>query len=322
MSKTPRITLGEIFAEQGEAMQMRLITGEEGLHRYIDHPRMQKPSLAFAGFLENLNDYRLQVIGQTELHYLATKPPILQKKAVDAVFDLKLAGVVITRGIEPPTIIREAAERTQTPLFVSELASSAFMTDMLLFLSRRLAPKAWQHGVYMDIYGLGVLLTGASGIGKSEIGLELISRGHRLIADDMVEVVRSSPGILVGHSPEALRYHMELRGLGVVNIRDLYGAAAITDTKRVRLVIELIAWENLKENDRVMSEDDTVCIHKVDLPRIRIPIRPGRSLAVIIEIATRNQLLKQRGINSNQDFIEALEDRIKHGGEVPKVNKS
>ncbi len=321
MSKTPRITLGEIFAEQGEAMQMRLVTGEEGLHRYIDHPRMQKPSLAFAGFLENLNDYRLQVIGQTELHYLATKTSIAQRKSVDAVFDLKLAGVVITRGIEPPAIIREAAERTQTPLFVSELASSAFMTDMLLFLSKRLAPRAWQHGVYMDIYGLGVLLTGASGIGKSEIGLELISRGHRLIADDMVEVVRSSPGILVGQSPEALRYHMELRGLGVVNIRDLYGAAAITDTKRVRLVIDLIAWENLKENDRVMSEDDTVCIHKVDLPRVRIPIRPGRSLAVIIEIATRNQLLKQRGINSNQDFIEALEDRIRHGGEVPKVNK-
>jgi len=320
MSEAPRITLGEIFAEQGEVMQMRLITGEKGLHRYIDHPRMQKPSLAFAGFLENLNDYRLQVIGQTELHYLATKPPIVQKKAVDAVFDLNLAGVVITRGIEPPAIIREAAERTQTPLFVSELQSSTFMTDMLLFLSRRLAPKSWQHGVYMDIYGLGVLLTGASGIGKSEIGLELISRGHRLIADDMVEVVRSSPGILVGHSPEALRYHMELRGLGVVNIRDLYGAAAITDTKRVRLVIELIAWENLKENDRVMSEGDTVCIHQVDLPRVRIPIRPGRSLAVIIEIATRNQLLKQRGIDSNQDFIDALEDRIRLGGENPRMD--
>ncbi|MDQ6955403.1 MAG: HPr(Ser) kinase/phosphatase [Mariprofundaceae bacterium] len=311
MSAPLRITLGEIFSEQGEAMQMRLITGEQGLYRYIDHPRMQKPSLAFAGFLENLNDYRLQVIGQTELHYLATKPPQAQKRAVDAVFDLKLAGVVITRGIEPPAIIRDAAERTQTPLFVSALESSTFMTDMLLFLSKRLAPKTWQHGVYMDIYGLGVLLTGASGIGKSEIGLELISRGHRFIADDMVELVRSSPGILVGHSPEALRYHMELRGLGVVNIRDLYGAAAITDTKRVRLVIELIAWEKMNENDRIMDEDDMICIHKVDLPRVRIPIRPGRSLAVIIEVATRNQLLKQRGIDSNKDFVQALEDRIR-----------
>jgi len=319
MNKPSRITLAEIFAEQGETMQMRLITGDKGLHRYIDHPRMQKPSLAFAGFLENLNDYRLQVIGQTELHYLATKSVIAQKEAVDAVFDLNLAGVVITRGIEPPAIIRDAAERTQTPLFVSELASSTFMTDMLLYLSRRLAPKTWQHGVYMDIYGLGVLLIGASGIGKSEIGLELVSRGHRLIADDMVEMVRSSPGILVGQSPEALRYHMELRGLGVVNIRDLYGAASITDTKRVRLVIELIAWDKIKEQDRVMSEDETIRIHKVDLPHVRIPIRPGRSLAVIIEIATRNQLLKQRGIHSNKDFVEALENRIRHGADAPSM---
>ncbi|MDX8397929.1 MAG: HPr(Ser) kinase/phosphatase [Mariprofundaceae bacterium] len=310
MNHPPRITLGEIFAEQGEVMQMRLITGEQGLHRYIDHPRMQKPSLAFAGFLENLNDYRLQVIGQTELHYLATKPPIVQKKTVDSVFDLNLAGVVITRGIEPPDIIFEAAKRTQTPLFVSELESSSFMTDMLLFLSRRLAPKTWQHGVYMDIYGLGVLLTGASGIGKSEIGLELISRGHRLIADDMVEIVRSGPGVLVGQSPESLRYHMELRGLGVVNIRDLYGAAAITDTKRLRLAIELVPWEKMANQQRVTDEENLIKIHEVELPHIRIPIRPGRSLAVIIEVATRNQLLKQRGINSNKDFMQALQDRI------------
>jgi len=318
MSQEPRITLGEIFAEQGEAMQMRLITGEKGFYRYIDHPRMQKPSLAFAGFLENLNDYRLQVIGQTELHYLATKPPILQKKAVDAVFDLNLAGVVITRGIEPPSIIRDAAERTNTPLFVSELKSTTFMTDMMLFLSRRLAPKAWQHGVYMDIFGLGVLLTGASGVGKSEIGLELISRGHRLIADDMVELVRPSPGVLVGQSPESLRYHMELRGLGIVNVRDLYGAAAITDGKRLGLVIDLIAWESMTEKDRMVDGEDSIKIHQVDLPRIRIPIRPGRSLAVIIEVATRNQLLKKRGINSNKDFMQALETRIREGGAPPE----
>ncbi len=310
MSETPRITLGEIFSEQGEAMQMHLVRGEGGLHRYIDHPRMQKPSLAFAGFLENLNDYRLQVIGQTELHYLATKPLGEQKRVVDQVFDLNLAGVVITRGIEPPQIILDAAERTQTPLFVSALQSATFMTDMLLFLSRKLAPKICKHGVYMDVYGLGVLLTGASGIGKSEIGLELVSRGHRLIADDVVELVRSSPNVLVGQSPESLRYHMELRGLGVVNIRDLYGAAAITDTKRLRLVIELVAWDKLKDTDRIIDEEGMIHLHGVDLPYIRVPIRSGRSLAVIIEIATRNQLLKQRGINSNQDFIQALEQRI------------
>jgi len=310
MSEAPRITLSEIFAEQGEVLKMRLVAGKRGLHRYIDHPRVQNPSLAFAGFLEHLSDYRLQVIGQTELHYLGTRTDDEQRQAVDAVFALKLAGVVVTRGVEPPACILDAARRTDTPLFVSECESSNFMADMMLFLSRKLAPKTWQHGVFIDIYGLGVLLTGKSGIGKSEIGLELISRGHRLIADDMVELVRATPNVLVGHSPELLRYHMELRGLGVINIRDLYGAAAITDTKRLSLVIELTNWQELEQDERMIASDQSIVLHQVSVPYLRIPIRPGRSLAVIIEVATRNQLLKHRGIDSNQNFAQALDQRI------------
>ncbi|MFQ5345949.1 MAG: HPr(Ser) kinase/phosphatase, partial [Mariprofundus sp.] len=197
MHQSRRITIRELLSEQGKAAKMRLLAGEKGLDRYIDHPRMQKPSLAFAGYVEHLSDYRLQVIGQTEMSYLATRSFEEQKKAVDAVFDLRLAGVVITRGQQPPELILEAARRTDTPLMVSDYPSSTFMTNMLLFLSHRLAPVLYQHGVYMDIFGLGVLITGASGIGKSEIGLELISRGHRLIADDMVEFSRESPKIAV-----------------------------------------------------------------------------------------------------------------------------
>ena len=310
MSETPHITLGEIFAEQGEILKMHLVAGEHGLHRYIDHPRVQNPSLAFAGFLEHLSDYRLQVIGQTELHYLNTRTEEEQRQAVDAVFALNLAGVVVTRGVEPPACILEAARRTDTPLFVSACESSNFMADMMLYLSRKLAPRTWQHGVFVDIYGLGVLLMGKSGIGKSEIGLELISRGHRLIADDMVELVRATPDVLVGHSPELLRYHMELRGLGIINIRDLYGAASITDAKRLSLVIELTDWNDSMLDERVIASDQSMILHQVSMPYLRIPIRPGRSLAVIIEVATRNQLLKHRGIDSNQSFIQALDHRI------------
>ncbi len=314
MSRNRRITIRELLAEQGSAMKMKLLAGEAGLERYIDHPRMQKPSLAFAGFIEHLNEHRLQVIGQTELHYLATRPPEEQRKVVDAVFDLRLAGVVITRGQQPPEIILEAARRTDTPLMLTELPSSTFMTDMMLFLSHWLAPVAYQHGVYMDIYGLGVLITGASGIGKSEIALELISRGHRLIADDMVEFTRPSPNVLVGHSPDTLRYHMEIRGLGILNIRDLYGAAAITDTKRLRLIVELVPWDHIAAEDRVLGEEGEVEIHGVMIPRVPVPIRSGRSLAVLVEVATRNQLLKQRGIDSGQDFVQALQKRIDQGG--------
>ncbi len=313
MHQSRRITIRELLSEQGKAAKIRLLAGEKGLDRYIDHPRMQKPSLAFAGYIEHLSDYRLQVIGQTEMSYLATRTPEEQKQAIDAVFDLRLAGVVITRGQQPPDFILDAARRTDTPLMVSDYPSSTFMTNMLLFLSHRLAPVLYQHGVYMDIFGLGVLITGASGIGKSEIGLELISRGHRLIADDMVEFSRESPKVAVGRSPDALRYHMEIRGLGILNIRDLYGAAAITDTKRLSLMVELVPWDQVAPEDRALGEDSETGILDVPIPRIPIPIRSGRSLAVLIEVATRNQLLKQRGIHSGEDFVQSLQNRIEQG---------
>jgi len=314
MAQARRITIRELLAAQGDAAKVRLLTGEAGLDRYIDHPRIQKPSLAFAGFLENLSDYRLQVIGKTELNYLATRSPEEQKRVVKEVFDLRLAGVVITRNQMPPDIILEAAKRTDTPLLISEFPSSTFMTNMMLYLSHRLAPVVYQHGVYMDIFGLGVLITGSSGIGKSEVGLELISRGSRLIADDMVEFSRKSPTAIVGRSPDTLRYHMEIRGLGILNIRDLYGAAAITDAKRLSLVVELVPWDQVAAEDRVLGEDSETEILEVRIARVPIPIRTGRSLAILIEVAARNQLLKQRGIHSGEAFVQSLQDKIQRGG--------
>ena len=313
MTQARRITIRELLAAQGEAAQLQLLAGEAGLDRYIDHPRIQKPSLAFAGFIEHLSDYRLQVIGQTELHYLATRTAQEQKAVVDTVFDLRLAGVVVTRYQSLPDIILEAAKRTDTPLMSSPLPSSTFMTNIMLYLSQRLAPVLYQHGVYMDVFGLGVLITGSSGIGKSEIGLELISRGHRLIADDMVEFSRRSPTTIVGKSPDTLRYHMEIRGIGILNIRDLYGAAAITDTKRLRMVVELVPWDQVAAEDRVLGEYGETEILEVKIPRVPIPIRTGRSLAVLVEVATRNQLLKQRGINSGNDFVHSLQEKIDKG---------
>ena len=220
--------------------QREVLAGAAHFQCIIDHPRMHKPSLAVGGFIDDISDYRLQVIGKTEFTYLATRSPQEQQRVVDAVFDLRLAGVLITRNQILPDIVLEAARRTDTPLLLSEFPSSAFMTNMMLFLPRKLAPVVYQHGVYLDVFGLGVLITGASGIGKSEIGLELICRGNRLIADDMVEFSRQSPTTIVGRSPDTLRYHMEIRGLGILNIRDLYGAAAITDAKRLSLVVEQI----------------------------------------------------------------------------------
>ncbi|MDQ6950766.1 MAG: HPr(Ser) kinase/phosphatase [Mariprofundales bacterium] len=307
---TPRITMEQILRLERNTMGLRLVCGEKGLYRYIDHPRIQKPSLAFAGFLKHLHDYRLQVIGQTELDYLDTLPEARQHEVVNAAFSLRLAGVVITNGTEPPPVIRLAAEATDIPLMVTTMDSDSFMTNMSLFLAHQLAPSTYQHGVYLDIFGLGVLLLGESGIGKSEIGLELLARGHRLIADDMVELVHEGADILVGRSPEALRDHMEIRGMGILNVRLLFGAASLTRTKRLSLVVELIPWDAISEEDRLLSHDDQIMLHGIELPRTRLPIRPGRSMAILVEVATRNQLLKLNGMNSNEMFAEQLQQRI------------
>jgi len=304
----------ELLQQWGSTMRMRLVAGEEGLHRYIDHPRIQKPSLAFAGFLYNLHDYRLQVVGSTEIAYLETLPPAQQEEVVNATFALGLAGVVVTRGIAPPDVILKAAQQTATPLITTPMSSGQFMTDMTLLLSHRMAPVTYQHGVYLDIFGMGVLLIGDSGIGKSEIGLELIARGHQLVADDMVQLVREGADILVGRSPDPLRDHMEIRGMGVINIRQLFGAGSITPTKRVQLVVELIHWDAFSEKERLAPVDETIALHGVDITRTRLPIRPGRSMAILVEVATRNQLLKLSGVDSNQQFTKQLQQRINNNG--------
>ncbi len=292
-------------------MKLTLLAGEAGLHRYIDHPRIQKPSLAFAGFLYNLHDYRLQVVGSTEIAYLESLSEERQRKVVQDTFALGLAGVVITRGIDPPDCILRAARDTDTPLISTPMTSGQFMTDMTLLLSHRLAPVTYQHGVYLDIFGLGVLLIGESGIGKSEIGLELVARGHQLVADDMVQLVREGADVLVGRSPDPLRDHMEIRGMGVINIRQLFGAGAITPTKRVQLVVELVHWDAFSEEERLAPVDDTICLHDVHIPRSRLPIRPGRSMAILVEVAAKNRLLKLSGVDSNRQFAKQLQARIR-----------
>jgi len=307
------LTIDEFLENHGEALKLRLLAGKDGLDRFINHPRMQKPSLAFAGYREHIRPDRLQIVGNTEMGYLATKPRDYQEQVINEIFDLNLAAVVITQDLEPPEMMLKAAERTNTPLISSRLKSSAFMTECMHFLMHALAPRTYQHGNFMDIFGLGVLLIGSSGIGKSEIALELVSRGHRLIADDMVELVHEAPMVLVGKSPEALRYHMEIRGMGILNIRDLFGAASLTDTKRVSLIVELLHWDRISGEERLLLEDRLMTLNGVELPRVLLPIRPGRSLAVLVEVATRNQLLRMRGIDSGKAFIQALEERIEKG---------
>ncbi len=304
------VSVRALLAEQGENFRLRLLTGENGLDHYINDPRVQKPSLAFVGFMLNISDYSLQVIGETELAFLATLSEAEQRKVVVDLFAIGLAAVVITNKQHVPDIILQTARQSETPLMVSEHRSSRFMVEAMSWLAHRLAAKESVHGVYLDVHGLGVLLLGDSGVGKSEIALELISRGHRLVADDMVDLYCEAPDILVGRCPDLLRDCLEVRGQGILNIRRLFGASSIALSKRVGLVVRLLPWQQLEQEPRLPESDQYISLHSVRVPLLQLPVRPGRSLATMIEVATVNQALKNRGIDGQQDFIQRLDQKL------------
>jgi len=307
------ISLSEILKDQSKQLKMRLIAGERGITRVIDHPRIQKPSLAFTGFIDHLSDFRLQVIGETELNFLSSRTEQEQYDAINQFFDLRVAAAIITRDITPPAVILAAAERTDTPLIVSELTSSEFMLSMTLYLSKKLAPKVTLHAVFMDIFGQGVLLMGNSGSGKSEIALELITRGHRLVADDCVELFREAPDTLVGRCPEPIKDFLEVRGLGFINVRNVFGSAAITQSKRATLVVHCVAWHAFKQENRGEREQEMTEVNGVALPVVYLPVSPGRSMAVLVEVATRSQSMRNLGMDDNQLFIDRMNKRILEG---------
>ena len=250
------------------------------------------------------------VFGRTELLYLKAQSPAKARTILDGLFHQPLAGLVVIESRRVPKYFAPAADAGKIPLFVSPLDQDAFFDEINRYLTGHLSEGTSLHGVLMDINGVGVLLQGESGIGKSETALDLIMRGHRLVADDIVEIQKVPPDALLGIASELIRHHMELRGLGIINIRDLFGIASIRHQKRIELVCQLIDWKENEDYDRLGLEDETCDILSVPVPCVRIPVRPGRNLAVIIEIAARNQLLKIMGHHSAREFQKRLTDRI------------
>ncbi len=288
---------------------IELLAGAAGLSRVIDHPRVQKPGLALAGFVQSIRPNRLQILGRTEIEYLKTMEGPGQNAAIDKLFNSGLAGAVVTTGLAPVPALIEAAERYAVPLFRSHLSSGAFITRVHDFLEERLSPEVALHGVLLDVFGVGVLLTGPSGIGKSECALDLVLRGHRLVADDVV-LIKQRKDQLTGSGSPVTRHHMEVRGLGIINVKDLFGAASVRERKRIELVVEMVAWQADTTYDRTGIEDQYEHILEVSVAKVRLPISPGRNVASIVEVASRDLLLKLQGHNAAKLFREALERRL------------
>ncbi|MFQ5465180.1 MAG: HPr(Ser) kinase/phosphatase, partial [Thermodesulfobacteriota bacterium] len=252
--------------------------------------------------LEELHPDRLQIFGAAEIGYLTSLSVEKRKNSVKVLEKRDLPAIILARGLEPPDFLLELCEKRDTPLLRTTLTSSLLIERVSKYLEERLAPVTTMHGVLVDVLGMGILITGKSGIGKSECALDLVTRGHRLVSDDVVIIRRLPLNILSGTSSDLIRYHMEIRGIGIVNVKDLFGITAIRKKKQMDLVVELVKWEPASVYERLGLGEDTLEILGVDLPYLKVPVSPGRSVATIVEVAARNQILKLMGQHSARDL--------------------
>jgi HPr kinase/phosphorylase len=306
------VSVGALLGARGAAtgLDLDLLAGAGGLERRIALPHVQKTGLALAGFDEYLRAGRVLIFGESEVRFLERMDPPERARALRRLFGRDLPCVMITMGLDAPSDLAAEAERAGVPLLRTALSTPVAIARLTTLLEDRMAPRETRHGVLMDILGLGVLLTGESGIGKSECALDLIGRGHRLVADDTVEIRCRGEAILIGTCPELTRHHVEIRGLGLVNVTDLFGVSATRSSKRVELVVHLERWEPGREYDRLGLDATTTDILGVGVPCVTMPVAPGRNLAMLVEVAARNQLLRTRGRHAARLLAERLERRL------------
>jgi HPr kinase/phosphorylase len=302
------VTVRDLLETRAGGLSLRLSAGARGIDRAIALPRLQQPGLALAGFLAQLHPDRVQVLGNSEISYLATLSETAARRAVAAVANAGVACFVVTNGTPPPPVLTQTADGAAVPVLTTAMPTGDFIRAATAWLEERLAPETTLHA------GLGILIVGSSGIGKSEAALDLVSRGHRLVADDAALVRRISPTVLRGRATELLAHHMEIRGLGVVDIEALYGTLATLEERQIDLVVELTEWSD--DADRLGIDDARYVLLDVALPLIRIPVTAGRTLGLLIETAARNQLLRWRGRHSAAEFTARV-DRAAAGRSRP-----
>ncbi|MEZ4365672.1 MAG: HPr(Ser) kinase/phosphatase [Kofleriaceae bacterium] len=304
--KTDTVVISDLVAG-AERLGLSVVAGADGLDRRIAAPRIQKPGLALSGWPEQLHDGRVLVLGGTEIEYLAAIKPEARAIGVDTILASRPACVVVCRGRSAPAELVEGCAGARVPLLATRAVTADVIVEITAWLTDQLAPHTEVHGVLLDVLGIGILVQGKSGIGKSETALDLVVRGHRLVADDVTHLWQRGAAI-IGTGAGVIRHHMEIRGLGIINIKDLFGVSAVRDSKKVELLVELVEWAADEEYERLGVDDHTTEVLGVAIPSLRLPVRPGRNLATIIEVAARNQLLKAAGHHSAREFQARLSE--------------
>lgn len=297
-------------SELVKQFQLEVVCGEKGLKRLITTSDLYRPGLELAGYFTYHPKERVQILGKTELSFFDGLSEEEQSDRMRRLCVPETPAIVITRGLDVPEELIEAAEEMNMPVLRSQVATTILASRITGFLENRLAPATTIHGVLVDVYGVGMLITGNSGIGKSETALELVKRGHRLIADDAVEIRQTADFVLHGSAPELLKHLLEIRGVGIINVMTLFGAGAVRDTKKITLVCRLETWQQDKQYDRLGLDEEVTRIIETDIPLVTIPVRPGRNLAVILEVAAMNYRLKRMGYNAALQFTNKLTEMI------------
>ncbi|MFS0873678.1 HPr(Ser) kinase/phosphatase [Paenibacillus xylanilyticus] len=293
-------------SELVQQFQLEVVSGSQGLKRVITVDDLNRPGLEMAGYFEYHPKERVQLLGRTELAFFAMLPEEERRDRMQRLCTEETPCILVTRGLEVPQELIDISEEQNLAVLRSNMATTILSSRITGFLEGKLAPTATIHGVLCDVNGVGMLITGSSGIGKSETALELVKRGHRLIADDAVEIRQTSDFQLHGTAPELIRHLLEIRGVGIINVMTLFGAGAVRNNKRITLVVRLEAWQQDKQYDRLGLDEETTRIIDTDVPLVTIPVRPGRNLAVIIEVAAMNYRLKQMGLNAALQFTNKL----------------
>jgi HPr kinase/phosphorylase len=312
-ASAPRsVTVGTVLRELSEsrALEVELLAGKDGLDRRITIAHPQKTGLALSGFDAYLKGGRVLVFGRSEVHYLETLTAAERGSAVRRVFSHPLPCLLVTGGADAPSEALTEADRASVPLLRTKTATPDAISKLSALLDTHLAPRGTVHGVLMDILGLGVLMVGESGIGKSECALDLVVRGHRLVSDDVVDLHCRAESFIIGTCPELTRHHMEIRGLGLINVQDLFGVASTRSSKRVELVVQLERWEHGREYDRLGLDEQSYEVLGSRIPMIRMPVAPGRNISILVEVAARNQLLRARGHHAAHRLVSRLNEQL------------
>ncbi|OQX90727.1 MAG: HPr(Ser) kinase/phosphatase [candidate division Zixibacteria bacterium 4484_95] len=306
----PRLTVEQLLKDKSEFLELYVLQGGTGLRKIIPSNQITRPGLALAGYTERFSYSRTLILGKTEISYLNSLSKKELEKHLNHFFSFDIPLIVITKALEPPQVLLRKADLNNVPVLQTNLTTTEFIIRISSYLDNLFAPRTSIHGTLVDVYGVGMLYTGKSGIGKSECALDLVERGHRMVADDVVTIIKKAPDVIMGVADERIGHHMEIRGVGIIDIEKLFGIRSVRLQKRIEVEVRLEQWDDSMEYDRLGIEEKYTTILGVEIPVVTIPVSPGKNITVISEVISMNHMLKVYGEKPAEKFVQRLSEAL------------